>query len=78
MVSMAKKIDKLKEELIERIEERMRYIQNRLVEMDNDMTREDWMNLMFDASAIEEFARDIAMYAWMLDFLQALKHGGKK
>jgi len=75
---MAKKIDELKEELVERIVKRMQHIQNRLEEMNNDMTREDWMNLMFDASAIEEFARDIAMYAWMLDFLQALKHGDKK
>jgi len=75
---MTKKIDKLREELVERIEKRMQHIQNRLEEMDNDMTREDWMNLKFDAGAIEEFARDIAMYAWMLDFLQALKHGDKK
>ena len=75
---MAKKIDELKEELVERIVKRMQHIQNRLEEMDNDMTGEDWMNLVFDASAIEEFARDIAMYAWMLDFLQALKYGDKK
>jgi len=74
---MAKKIDELKEELIERIVKKTHNIRSRLEDIDNDMTREDWMNLMFDASAIEEFARDIAMYAWMLDFLQALKYGDK-
>ena len=74
---MAKKIDKLREELIERIEERMRYIQNRLEEMDNNLVRKDWMELKFDGLTIEDLAKDIAMYAWMLDFLQALKHGDK-
>jgi len=75
---MAKKIDELKKELIERIVKKTHNIRSRLEDIDNDMIREDWMNLKFDASAIEEFARDIAMYAWMLDFLQALKHGEKK
>ena len=75
---MAKKIDELKKELIERIVKKSHNIRSRLEDIDNDMIREDWMNLKFDASAIEEFARDIAMYAWMLDFLQALKHGDEK
>jgi len=74
---MAKKIDELKEELIDRLEKRMQHIQNRLEEMDNNLVRKDWMEIKFDASTIEEFARNIAMYAWMLDFLQALKHGDK-
>jgi len=75
---MAKKIDELKKELIERIVKKTHNIRSRLEDIDNDMIREDWMDLKFDASATEEFARDIAMYAWMLDFLQALKHGDKK
>ena len=74
---MAKKIDELKEELIDRIVQRMRNIRNCLEEMDNDFARKGWLDIKFDASAIEEFARNIAMYAWMLDFLQALKHGDK-
>ena len=74
---MAKKIDELKKELIERIEKRMQHIQNRLEEMDNNLVRKDWMELKFDGLTIEDLAKDIAMYAWMLDFLQALKHGDK-
>ena len=74
---MAKKIDELKEELIERIVKRMQHIQNRLEEMDNNLVRKDWMELKFDGLTIEDLAKDIAMYAWMLDFLQALKHGDK-
>jgi len=75
---MAKKIDELKEELIERIVKRMQHIQNRLEEMDNNLVRKDWMEIKFDGLTIEDLAKDIAMYAWMLDFLQALKYGDKK
>ena len=75
---MAKKIDELKKELIERIVKRMQHIQNRLEEMDNNLVRKDWMEIKFDGLTIEDLAKDIAMYAWMLDFLQALKHGAKK
>ncbi|RLG06890.1 MAG: hypothetical protein DRN68_06235 [Thaumarchaeota archaeon] len=75
---MTKKIDKLREELIERIVKRMQHIQNRLVEMDNNLVRKDWMEIKFDGLTIEDLAKDIAMYAWMLDFLQALKYGDKK
>jgi len=75
---MAKKIDELKEELIERIVKRMQHIQNRLEEMDNNLVRKDWMEIKFDGLTIEDLAKDIAMYAWMLDFLQALEYGDKK
>jgi len=75
---MTKKIDKLREELVERIVKRMQHIQNRLEEMDNNLVRKDWMEIKFDGLTIEDLAKDIAMYAWMLDFLQALKYGDKK
>jgi len=75
---MAKKIDELKKELIERIEKRMQHIQNRLEEMDNNLVRKDWMELKFDGITIKDLAEDIAVYAWMLNFLQTLKHGDKK
>jgi len=75
---MAKKIDELKEELIDRIVRRMQHIQNRLEEMDNNLVRKDWMELKFDGITIKDLAEDIAVYAWMLNFVEALEHGDKK
>jgi len=75
---MAKKIDELKEELIERIVKRMQHIQNRLEEMDNNLVRKDWMELKFDGITIKDLAEDIAVYAWMLNFVETLEHGDKK
>ena len=75
---MVKKIDELKEELIERIVKRMQYIRNRLEEMDNNLVRKDWMELKFDGITIKDLAEDIAVYAWMLNFVETLEHGDKK